>query len=773
MLRLNSVLGRPCHRHVTSRRHGSGHRRASIGVVFVVLVTPWLGAELGALPTDPPFVIQRTSGEIEVDGKLDDAGWSGVEEITSWWETRPGDNIEPPVNNIGYLTYDEEFFYAAFRFADPDPAAIRAPLTNRDEIPSYTDYGGVVIDANNDGSSAQYFLANPRGIQLDAIGNDASGEDLAPDYFWESAGSITEDGWILEMRIPFSSLRYTESDPEQWRILFFRNYPREFRYEFYSSQLPRDSTCFLCNSTPLTGLFELPSGSHTVIAPYITGLQNAEPEGDVGTRLVRDDPESEIGLDIKWLPNPRTAIDLTFNPDFSQIESDVPLISANERFALFFPEKRPFFLEGTDLFSTPTNAIYTRSFASPRWGARATGDFGSNTYSILIGEDRGGGSVIIPGPQGSQFANDDQKSLVLMSRLRHNFGDSFASFLATTRERDDGSYNRVFGPDFRWQVTDKDVITGQLLFSQSETPNLPDGADEWDGRELSGHGAELWWNRQTGDWDFFTLYNDFSDDFRTDNGFMPRVGYRLGFSEIGRTFYPEDKPVSRLRTFTRALYRVNTDGDILERRVMPGFGLDAKLNSFFRIEFHLADERAGDQLIKRNQIVPTILLRPGGVLSQIFIRGFFGDDIDFANERPAAVSGLNVTVDLRPSDHLEMELIANRRSLDVDTDDGRSGELFDARVTRLRATYNFNAKSWLRLIGQWLKTDRNPSLFNDPQNVDELSESLGGSLVFAYKLNWQSVLFFGYGSKQELDESLNLKSSGEEVFVKLSYAFQR
>ncbi len=737
------------------------------------LVSLALVGGLWALPDDPPFVIQRSTGEIAIDGVLADQGWQGVTPITTWWETRPGDNIEPPVENIGYLTYDDQFLYAAFSFKDANPSDIRAPLANRDNVPSYTDYGGMLIDVNDDGHSAQMFLANPRGIQYDAISNDASGEDSAPDFFWQSAGTVNDDGWVLEMKIPFSSLRYTNANPEQWRILLYRNYPRGFRYQFFSSQLPRDSTCFICNSTPLTGLAGLPSGSHMVIAPYVTGLQNSEPVGDIGTPLRSEDRVTEIGLDVKWLPNPQTAIDLTLNPDFSQIESDVPLISANERFALFFPEKRPFFLEGNDLFSTPTNAIYTRSFASPRWGTRATGDFGQNTYTVLVGEDRGGGSVVIPGPEGSDLVNDDQESLVTMTRLRHNFGDSFASFLYTARDRNDGSYNRVFGPDFRWQVTENDVVTGQFLFSQSETPNLPEEADEWDGRKLSGHGAELMWQRQTGDWDFFTLYNEFSDDFRTDNGFMPRVGYRLGYNEIGRSFHPEDKPISRARASLQSIYRVDSDGEILERRLRPAIGFDAKLNSFFRVEFHLAEERSGGRLFDRNQIVPTVILRPGGILSEIFVRATFGEDIDFANDRPADVTGLNISVDLRPSDHLELNLIANQRVLDVTTEDGRSGQLFDARVSRLRATYNFNAHSWVRLIGQWLETNRNSSLYNDPEDVDALSESLGGSVVFAYKLNWQSVLFVGYGSSQELDASRNLEPAGQEVFVKLSYAVQR
>ncbi|MDH3255911.1 MAG: DUF5916 domain-containing protein, partial [Acidobacteriota bacterium] len=644
---------------------------------------------------------------------------------------------------------------------------------NRDNVPSSTDYGGLLIDCSNDGRTAQMFLANPRGIQYDAISSDAAGEDSAPDFFWDSAGTVTDDGWVLEMRIPFSSLRYRESDPEQWRIMLYRNHPREFRYQMFTSRLPRDSTCFICNSTPLVGLRGLPSGDHWVAAPYATGSQRAEPEGDVGTPLRTGDIESELGLDAKWLPNPDTVLDLTLNPDFSQIEADAPLIAANERFALFFPEKRPFFLEGADLFSMPLTAVYTRTFTSPRWGARATGSFAGNTYTFLVGEDRGGGSVIIPGPQGSSLADQDQESLVAMGRFRRDFDESFLSFVYSGREIDDGSSNRVYGPDFHWQVTDSDVVTGQLLLSESQTPMLPDIADEWDGRRLSGHGAELWWYRQKKRWDFFTLYNDLSDNFRADNGFVPQVGFRRGYWEIGRTFYPEDKQITRLRLFTISDYKVDRNGDLLSKWIRPGFGFDSLFNSFARLELLLDETRSGDVLIRRDQIRPTIVFRPGGLISEIEFAGRFGDEIDFANDRPGDGVSLEFELELRPSDHLELELETGHRRLNVTTAEGVSGRLFTAEVGRLRGTYTFNAKSWLRLIGQWRSTERRPDLYDDPEDVDELSESFDGSVVFAYKLNWQTVLFVGLGDSRELDERERLEPASREVFVKLSYAFQR
>ena len=714
--------------------------------------------------------IRRVDVGIVVDGRLDEPVWADAATVDTWYETRPGDNVEPKVANRAYLAYDDRFLYAGFEFADDAPESIKAPLANRDNVPSYTDYGGVIVDANNDRRTAQMFLANARGIQYDALSSDASGEDSSPDFFWDSAARISEEGWVLEIRIPFSSLRYTETDPEAWGIMLYRNHPREFRYQMFTSRLPRDSTCFICNVRPLTGLAGLPSGDHWVAAPYVNANRLDEPVDGAGTPLESGEGTGEIGLDAKWLPNPNTALDVTLNPDFSQIESDVAQIGANERFALFFPEKRPFFLEGSDLFDTPIQAVYTRTFTSPRWGARATGSFGDNGYTFLVGEDGGGGSVILPGSNSSDLADQDYESWVMIGRYRRDIGRSFVSAIYTGREIEGGGYNRVLGPDFRWQVTDNDVVSGQLLFSDSATPDRTDLAEEWDGRKLSGHAAELWWYRQTRRWDSLALLNDVSDGFRADNGFVPQVGFRRGFAEVGRSFYPKDKPISRLRLFTFAQHSQDQNGRLLLREIVPGFGFDSLLNSFFRLELRFDEVLAVERTFKRRRIRPTIQIRPGGVFSQLFLRGTFGDEVDFDNDRLGDGASVELGLNIRPGDHFELALDANRRWLDVVNEEGLAGRLFTAEVARLRATYTLNARSWLRLIGQRVETERDPRLYID--EVDERSESFGGTAVFAYKLNWQTVLFVGYGDNRELDDLDRLEPADRQLFLKVSYAFQ-
>ena len=174
-----------------------------------------------------PFHVTRASGPIKIDGDLSDEAWRTAVKVERWYEVQPGDNNEPPVKSVGYLTYDDRAFYAAFEFDDPTPAAIRAPFGDHDSISgNNTDFGGIIIDTQSTRRTAVGFFVNPRNVQYDAVTDDASGETSRRTFFWDSAARITERGWTLEIRIPFSTLRYPRADPQKWGIILLRNYPR-------------------------------------------------------------------------------------------------------------------------------------------------------------------------------------------------------------------------------------------------------------------------------------------------------------------------------------------------------------------------------------------------------------------------------------------------------------------------------------------------------------------------------------------------------------------
>jgi hypothetical protein len=248
------------------------------------------------------------------------------------------------------------------------------------------------------------------------------------------------------------------------------------------------------------------------------------------------------------------------------------------------------------------------------------------------------------------------------------------------------------------------------------------------------------------------------------------VGYRLGSFEFGRTFRPESGAVRRVRTFVRGNASDARDGRILSRFVGPGFGMDALWNSFVRMELNFERLRGDARLHDRFFLAPQLQIQPGKVLNRITITGSFGDQVDFQNDRDATGGDLTASMDLRPTDRLRLTSSYRRRWLNVDAGDAGNGRLLTAEIPRIRAVYTFNARTWLRLIGEWSDVTRRPELWTF--EVDARSGGFGGSAVFAYKLNWQTVLFLGYADERELDDEEDYLPSERQGFFKISYAFR-
>ena len=705
------------------------------------------------------YPITRAKGTIVIDGNLSDEGWHDALRIERWYEINPGDNTAPKLKNVGYLTYDDKYFYAGFEFEDPDPNRIVAPFGDHDNLGGSQDYGGLFLDTRNEGHTSYEFQVSAHNVQFDAVMDDnGGGENASPDFFWESAARINDHGWTLEIKIPFSSLRYRKLDPQDWGVMLWRNYGREFRYQFVSVKHPRGGQCFVCRENTLTGLSRLPSGGHLVAAPYVAANQGARLAGAPGDPLVSDPFAHKIGLDVKYTPNADNTLDGTVRPDFSQIESDVAQISTNQRFALFFPEKRPFFLEGVELLSTPIQAVYTRTITAPDWGARATGKLGGVNYTALVANDQGGGSVVIPGPASSSFLNQDFASTVFIGRARKDFkGLSFISALVTDRESGSAGHNRVFGPDFQTRFIGTETITGQVL--ASDTDGARSGA------------AQIAWNHNTEHFDFGTNYKDFGIGFRADNGFVPQVGYREGYAETGWTFRPKGF-LSRLRTFVAVDSQTERDnGATILNSVAPGAGMDTKLSGFMQFRYDHSNIRAGQLVFPRDQFGWYVRFSPSRRFQSISIDGSLGTEVDFANVRPGRGGAVNVNATLIPTNHLVFDLIANTAFLHVDDAAGTSRPLYTSRVQRMRANYTFTSRSFVRLIAQYVSTDRDPALFVAQQSAHD--GFLSGSVLFAYKINWQSVMFFGYGDDRTLDEQRRLQKFDRSLFLKVSYAFQR
>ena len=729
------------------------------------------GPAVLAPPPIAPLCATRIEGEVVLDGRLDEPLWKKACRVERWFETQPGDNTAPPVANVAYLAYNDRYLYVGFELADPDPSKIRAPLGDRDSLTAYMDHVGIVLDARGDGKTAMIFAASARAVQYDSALDDSQDtDDPSPDYYWEAASAIGGDGWAVEMRIPFSTLRYTDRNPTSWRIALYRIYPREVVRHFQSTTLPRGVTCWVCRANPLGGLNNLPLPSGFIGVPYLNSRRVVErAEGDASARPEGSRLTAEVGGDIKWRPSPGHAIDVTLNPDFSQVEADAMQIGANERFALQYPEKRPFFLEGSDLFATPLPVLYSRTITAPAWGARATGRAGATSYTALFARDQGGGEVVIPGQLSSTTASQDFGSWAMAGRVKRDVGSSFVGLVASGREIEGGGYNRVVGPDVEWRPNLEERIVGQLLVSQTQTPIRPDLYSGWDGRSLAGAAGTLRWFHTARRLNWTASMRAISADFRADNGYMPQVGSLRTYGEIGWTFRPEGA-VNRLRPYVISDRFADWSGRLLSRETSVGVIAVARWNIDATSRLVFGEFRTGPVVLSQKQLVFDVISSPSPTLSQIEVAGTVGDSIDFDNHRAGTGSDLRLSATLRPSIHVQVQLTANRRVLFVPTSVGEA-RLFNARVGLLRATYSFSRRTFIRVIGQVADTRREPSLYLAA--VDRHTGTRDVSALFAYKLNWQTVFFVGLGDSRILDLDEQLVPSRRDLFVKVSYAFQR
>lgn len=710
--------------------------------------------------------IARMRGSVRIDGEVSESEWASARRVEAFVEYFRTDNTTPPARTVSYLAYDDDAVYAAFVAEDPDPAAIRAPLVDRDKVLGDQDYVAIVLDTANDRRSAIAFRVNPRGVQTDSLVSDATGEeDFSPDFFYEAMAKRTANGWSAEMRIPLASLRYPAAARQSWGVILMRNFPRDYRYLMASTRIPKNSGCFLCHAEELAGLDGLPTGGHMTMTPYSTASvsRNYSAGGGADARALPPAAnrfDNDLGIDVKWNPTTRLTIDGTLNPDFSQVEADVPQMNVGSRFALSFPEKRTFFLESVDLLRTPIQAVYTRTINAPAWGMRATGSAGSSAYTLLVTEDRGGGSVILPGAQRSDFIPADFRSRIVTGRVRRTFGKSFGAFLVSAREVEGGGHNRIAGPDFQWRLNARDRFTGQVLVSSTRNPERPDLHESFDGRDAGGHAYRFIFQRDAKRYDIWASTAAYSPGFRADNGFVVQTGLRRFSLWTGMRNYPARGGLSYFRPYAGVEYDGGfEDNEVLRRGLNLGFELSGKWGSSGWITAQTEDERVGDLLLRRDYVEFNVRAAPKRWLPAIQLDGSAGEKLDYAGARVGTGANLSLSGTLRANDHLEVQLKASREWLDVEGE-----RLFDAKIDWLKVTYTLSPRSLVRVVGQHRQIARGDS---------PARRSLDLSALYSWKLNWQTVFFAGYGDASITGDRGSLVPQSRSLFMKVAYAFQR
>jgi hypothetical protein len=362
---------------------------------------------------------------------------------------------------------------------------------------------------------------------------------------------------------------------------------------------------------------------------------------------------------------------------------------------------------------------------------------------------------------------------VLVGSLRRDFGASYAGLIVTARENEDGGgYNRVAGPDFLWRRSATDQMTGQFLVSDTETPNRLDLYPGWDGRQLTSHAGHLEYLHTGRDWTWRATVQDFGEDFRADEGFVPQVGFRSGRYALYRNFYPQKGLFRRVSPYAVVRYIESPDGELIRRQTNPGIQVQGQRNMSAGLDFAVREKlRVGSRVLERSDVNYYFQFDPGRRFSRVGFSGALGDSIDFTNGRVGQGGDFALFGTVKPTDHLALDFNADRQWLDVNAGGGLQGRLFTAQIERLKVTYNFTARAFLRVIGEYLDVDRDPRLYTSP--VRASSGSFAGSALFAYQINWQTVLFVGYADDRLQNRLGDLQRADRLLFVKISYAFQR
>jgi hypothetical protein len=733
--------------------------------IWAGMVAAWV---VGSGPAHAIETYRMQAGEkVVLDGKLDDAVWAKAPLFDEFWELFPQDKVKARVRTEARFAYDQAALYVAVRAHDPDPTQLREPFARRDNVLADQDMLVLFVDPVGTRKFAHFFRVNPRGSIGDGLYNEDTGnEDFSPDIEFEVVTGRFDGGWTAEFRIPFSSLRYGDPPSSTWSVLVFRNYPRDQRYRIASAPLPREQNCFICLNNPLTGLDELPSTRHLQVTPLATarGTRDRVAGG-------RDDKDHEIvpSLDIKWRPRPDTIIDATLNPDFSQVELDTPQLAGNMQFALFFPEKRPFFLEGADILQSPFNALYTRSVTDPAWGARATQRSDKFDGTVLVTKDDGGGLVLLPNTYGTHFASQNFKSMASFARGRWQVGGATAGFLATDRTlQHGGGYNRVLGPDAVWFPTTDHRLRAQLLGSWTTAqPDATGGLSK--GEETTGHAALLDWRFSNAQWDEYLNFEDVGTDFRVDNGFFGQSGYRRAYSETTRKFvglwgFNEVSP------YLNAEYKTDRDGNAQMQYTNLGLRLGLPRATTLAMEWRPNNNvavRPGGGMRKRDQLWFSIDSNPAPWFSKLYAEIAAGDRVDVANNRTGTGAYIGVTANLRPHSRMELEYRIDNDWIDAKEAVEGSKRIITQRSQQLLALWHFTARDSVRTIWQSSFIRRAPSLWEQPVSAREKSDTL--SVVYGHRRGLAFTVYLGATFGRTEDADAGFRRYQTEVFAKGSW----
>ena len=606
-----------------------------------------------------------------IDGKLDDEVWKQAKVLKDFYQVQPGDNIAPSKPTEVLLGYDSKFLYVAFHCYD-EPDKVRANIPKRDNIFD-DDYVGILFDTFNDHRKAYEFDFNPLGVQADGIWTDGQNEDFNPDIVMESKGMLTSDGWTVEAAIPFKSLRYVAGKDKLWGAHFWRRIKRFNNELDMWMPLNRDISSWLAQEGHLSGLEGISAERTLELIPSLTLSETGKRHATLSSaqlaagmldpgRMVNDPIKFDPGLTGKYTITPNVTLDFAINPDFAQVESDQLVVTANQRFPIFFAEKRPFFLEGIDIFQTQIAAVHTRAIIDPDFAVKLTGKVDRNTFGLLLASDNGPGNFSAEERLTANPRLIGKNASVGILRLKRDIGkkDSFIGLLATY-DRFVDRYNELGGFDTRLRVNKQTTFTAQVLATHTRRQFFfPDEGGTFD-RKKNGFIYALDYNKDGRHFGYDlsavgrTLY------YRADVGFNRRANTNNlnGFFR----YNSEPKPKARLISW-RVYDDISTNFDWQGRSQV--FNNESQIQFSFRRQTYLGvGYDQGYERVFEREFGPT---RKAAASNCALTNTctFWGAD----DERSAYNKGLYMFAGSTPMKKVDFNMFINGRAGSLDFDFG-------------------------------------------------------------------------------------------------------
>jgi hypothetical protein len=772
---------------------------------------------------DAPVRIPRLETPPVIDGKLDDAVWQQAALFGDFLQTNPGNNIKPTHPTEFMMGYDSKHLYLAFRVIQ-DRDKVRATVARRDNIFN-DDYVLVHLDTFNDQRQAYLLFFSPLGIQADGTFTEGRGEDYSLDIVMESKGVLTEDGFTIEVAIPFKSLRYEAGKNKNWGLHINRRV--KYNNNEYNSWMPtnRSISGWLNQAGQITGLEGIETTRQLEINPSFTVSQSGRRtkhtfDRDPAGRFVNEGVKGDFGFTAKFGLTPTITLDFAYNPDFAQVEADAPVSTANVRFPIFFPEKRPFFLERIDIFQSGLNLVNTRAIVDPDIAAKLTGRRGKNTFGILYASDNAPGNyskderedllICLQRRQAApcsieRFVNRNADIGVL--RLKRDIGRQHnLGFFATTYNFVD-RHNHTAGLDGRFRLSEKIVTDFQVVGTHSRRYFYNPNSDRDEYRTGNGVGYRVWGERAGKNLYMNYVATGRSRDYRADVGFTQRTDTNYVGSFIRyETDRDAKKSIIYKRIFNETnmsydwggrsqLWQTNTQGMLaLQRQFYVGGGVEFGYERVFEHEFgarRTATQRGrffgpdSERSANRQEVYGFVEATPVKQLFFLFVLSHNWGVLDydlgagrkFPRVSPVALQlGQNAPLDpgagnmlfvessirYQPTSAWQAQLNYTRRRL-VRNDTGRVA--FDDNVFSLRSTYQFTRNTFTRLRLDY----SNVSTRLRPQLIFGWTPSPGTAFYAGYNDDFN---YKGFNPYTRLPEP-GFRSNGRTFFIKASYLFRK